>query len=256
LKTEELKLTNIYPKLNEKKIKQLLEDYKKSNKVEIPKDLALSTLPEEIERILHKVFITQKLKVKSAIKARFLQFIEYQENYDQLTIIDQNFNFQKILIDLIFEDKRDGKVILTKIVEILDKQSLKEIQRFITLLSSENIKDLGKFEDKIKKIYLVCGQIDRKILNLLESIQTDSNSIQTEFFIEYRDLERPFKDTDRILINDQVYFGFNFGSIEDILSLIKKEMGKGKYIVFCENDQGQREIIWEGIIFPKSLLNY
>ena len=256
MKTEELKLINIYPELNEKKIKQLLDDYKENNKIEIPKDLALNKLPKEVEILLHKVFITHKLKIKSAIKARFLQFIEYQENYDQLTIIDQNFNFQNILVDLIFEDKRDGKVILAKFVEILDKQSLKEIQRFFTLLFSENIKDFGKIETHIKKIYLVCGQIDRKVLNLLESIKFASDSIQTEFFIEYTDPERPFNDIDRILINDKVYFGFNFGSIEDILSLIKKEMGKGKYIVFCEDDQGQREIIWEGIIFPKSLLNY
>ena len=62
MKTEELKLINIYPELNEKKIKQLLDDYKENNKIEIPKDLALNKLPKEVEILLHKVFITHKLK--------------------------------------------------------------------------------------------------------------------------------------------------------------------------------------------------
>ena len=43
--------------------------------------------------------------------------------------------------------------------------------------------------------------------------------------------------------------------MEDVLSVVKKEKGKGKYKIFKKNLNGIKDKIWEGLIFPKELLN-
>ena len=249
------RMQDIYPQLDEKEVKEFLKEYQMINKLDLPKNFSFNSMSSDIEKLLHKVYIRKNLKIKSAIKSRFLQFLNYNEECQVYSLIGRNFKLETQLIDLILQNQENEKISLAIIIDILDKQSVTKIQRLVTEVKNDSSTDFKQYQDKIEKIILVCGQINRKVLNTLNNVLLKDAGFEIEIFIEYKDPDRPFTDNDKIIIEGQEYLGFNFGSLDDILSLIKIEMGKGKYIVFCENEQGRRNILWEGIVFPQLMLS-
>ena len=247
-------LQDIYPPLDIKEVKEFLKEYQMVNKLDLPSDFSFDSMGNNIETLLHKVYIRKNLKIKSAIKARFLQYLAYNEEYQAYKLIGRNFKLESQLIDFILQNRDNEKITLVIIVDILDNQSVTKIQRLVTEVINDSSTSFSQYQGKIEKITLVCGQINRKVLNTLNNVLKDVG-FEIEILIEYKDPDSSFTDNDKIIIEDQEYGGFNFGSLDDILSLIKKEMGKGKYIVFYENEQGRRDILLEGIVFPKLMLN-
>ena len=43
--------------------------------------------------------------------------------------------------------------------------------------------------------------------------------------------------------------------MDDILAVLKGRKGKGRYSIEKINPSGEREIIWEGLLFPNELFN-
>ncbi|MHA1672897.1 MAG: hypothetical protein ACTSYI_04665 [Promethearchaeota archaeon] len=249
-------LDEVYPPLTKQKIEKFLDGYIERDELKLPKDFELSNLPENIEKLLEQVYITKILKTKSAIQARFSQYSEYDHFFSNFDIKAEKVKVDGGIIDLILKSKDSPLTIAIIICDLLDNKKFAEITNLLIEYSKNQSgkKKNSKFFD-YDEIHVVCGKIERKVIKDLKFIEIQSKKVQISFHLENIDPDRPFEDEDTIIIEDLEFKGFNFGKLEDLLSIIKSVKGKGKYSIFKENYRGAREKIWEGLIFPRKLLN-
>ena len=243
----------IYPKLNIRKIDTFLKEYLGEGKYELPKKFDVEKFTPDIKKILEDVYVNKNLKVRAAIKARFMQYMEFSSdflNYRPIKEINDDGEFE--LTNLLRNSKLN-KNIGVFIVSVMNK---KELNQIIKNLNDSQLVDDNGAKIQLDEIYLVCGRLERTFAKNLDYIELDSHKMKLSFLVEYLDTNRPFEDDDILIINDDDFRiqGFNFGALEDVLSVIKKKMGKGKYIIWKEEHTGKRKMIWEGIIYPAQLL--
>ncbi len=253
-------LDKVYPPLTKQKIEKFLDGYIERDELKLPKDFELNNLPENIEKLLEQVYITKILKTKSAIQARFSQYSEYDHFFSNFDIKAENVKVDGGTIDLILKSKDSPLTIAVIICELLDNKKFAEITNLLIEYSKSQSSQSGK--KKVSKfidydeIHVVCGKIERKVIKDLKTVEIQSKKVQISFHLENIDPNRPFEDDETVIIEDLEFKGFNFGKLEDLLSIIKSVKGKGKYSIFKENYRGARKLIWEGLIFPRELLNF
>lgn len=243
----------IYPKLNIGKIDVFLKEYLGEGNYELPSKFNVEEFTADIKNILEDVYVNKNLKCRAAIRARFMQYMEFSSHFLDYRPIKKIQSANEFEITNLLWNRKLDKTIGVFIVSVMNKKELNQIIK--------NLNDSQLFDDNgakiyLDEIYLVCGRLERTFAKNLDYIELDSHQMKLSFIVEYLDTNRPFEDDDILIINDDDFRvqGFNFGSLEDVLSVIKKNMGKGKYIVWKEEHTGKRKQIWEGIIYPKELL--
>ncbi len=244
-------LERVYPPLTREKIELFLNEHNYKENFQLPEELVLNELPPELSKLLEEVYVTKELKERTAIKARFKQYIEISSNFMDYALIESFDNTDEHSVCYIYQHKKTKKNLAIYIVEVMDKQTLNQI---IKNLNDGQIKKLIGKNILFDELFLVCGRLERTFAKNLEYIELESHKMVLSFFIEFLDTNRPFEDDDLLIIDDFIFYGFNFGSLEDILSVIMSKKGKGKYIVWKEEHTGKKKNIWEGIIYPKDLL--
>lgn len=243
----------IYPKLNIGKIDVFLQEYLGEGNYELPSKFNVEEFTADIKKILEDVYVNKNLKCRAAIRARFMQYMEFSSHFLDYRPIKKIQSANEFEITNLLWNRKLDKTIGVFIVSVMNKKELNQIIK--------NLNDSQLFDDNgakiyLDEIYLVCGRLERTFAKNLDYIELDSHQMKLSFIVEYLDTNRPFEDDDILIINDDDFRvqGFNFGSLEDVLSVIKKNMGKGKYIVWKEEHTGKRKQIWEGIIYPAELL--
>ncbi|MHA1729002.1 MAG: hypothetical protein ACTSWY_09745 [Promethearchaeota archaeon] len=244
-------LEKIYPPLTKEKVNALLQDYLGIDNSEPIEDFSLEELSIEKKEILEKVYVTKEMNNRTAIKARFLQYMEYSSHFFEYNIIKTFNHTDEDKISIILRHKNLYKNIGIIFISIMNKKALNQI---IKNLNAEKIIDKNGKNVQISGLFLVCNKLERTFAKNLEYIELESHRIDLSFFIEFLDTNRPFENDDFLIIDDLKLNGFNFGALDDVLSVIKKVKGKGKYIVWKEDHSGKRKNIWEGIIYPRQLL--
>jgi hypothetical protein len=250
-------LEEVYPPLTKEKVNDFLSEYGKPTEFQIAKNSTFSNIPKDLENLLTQVFIKKNIKNLAAIKARFAQYFEYSDFFSKYEILEKNKKSKNIKIDWILKNTSTEEFTWIISTEILDQTELTRIKNSLIGLYKDNEeknKKQNQMFENLKDIYLICGKIDRKITDESEFLEINSHQIIISYFFEYSDPNRLFEDEDLIIVDELKIRGFNFNSLEDILSLIKKIKGKGNYTVIKENKIGIRKIIWQGFIFPKELL--
>ena len=262
-RTNQFKLENIYPPLRKEIILEFLDEYKGNNDFLLPKDFSLKGLPINIKNLLNQVYITKTLKIKEALKARFLQYMQIDEFLSNLEIKNKNIQIRNDEIDYILYSPKFEKYFFVFIIDLFDKKELSRITSILIEYQKEydkSIKSKKKSTQRenyeIEEIFLICGKIERQFARNLDFIEVNSKKIKISLFMEYTDPDRPFEDDEMIIIDDLKFFGFNFGSLNDLLSIIKKEKGRGRYTIYKENHQGFKNKVWEGLIFPRELMDF
>jgi hypothetical protein len=261
MSTTKYNLEDVYPKLGYHEIHEFLKDSDKIDTYQIDQNIELAQVPKNLEKLLSQVYISKKLKNRAAIKARYHQYLELNKIDHPFNITASDVQIGKLNIDLIMEDDKTGEVAWVFISEYLDKKQILNIKNQITIIF-ENPDEFTGSDEKIKElldldfIYLVCGKMDRKVINDLGALEIPSEKVPVSCFLEYLDPNRPFDDDETIIVDDLKLSGFNFGSIDDILSIIKEKKGKGKYTIYALDSNGFQRNIWEGLIFPKKILNH
>jgi len=81
LKMNDYKLSEVYPPLEKDRIEDFLEDYEKYDDINLQKHKSLDDIPEKVQKLLKQVYIGGVLKNKPAIKARFLQYKLYSDEF-------------------------------------------------------------------------------------------------------------------------------------------------------------------------------
>lgn len=252
LQYEEDYIHEIFPPLTKDKIEQFFKEFKEDLDFKLESE-KLEDLPETIKKSLYQTYVAKSLKTKAALKARFYQSLEFADEFKNIEILEEKVAVKGSNLDIVLDDKDSGNTIGCFIIELLDKNELNRIKKIIVdyFEVAENGGDLYDLDE----IYLICGRIDRKIANEIESLDVDDKKVPISCFLEYHDSNRPFDDDDVIIIEDLKIYGFNFGSIEDILSMLKKTKGKGRYMIYVETKHGVRNLLWQGLIYPRELLN-
>lgn len=255
----EFQLTDVYPPIKPLHIRTLLEENNRSTDLSDDDLEDLKKVPENVEKLIRQVFINKTLKNKAALKARFLHFIEYSDLFLNRDILAQNFNQNDVSIDMIIFNSKNNQNEALYFIDILDKKSFLKIRRM-----TEKFNGLIKIKEKIsclteeryseiQNVLIICGSIDRTIANEIEQIQNEEKSVQYHYYLEFNDSNRTFSNEDTILIGDLEIKGFNFSCLDDVIALVKKVKGKGKYTIYAINPQGFKNILWEGYIFPKQI---
>jgi hypothetical protein len=255
----EFQLSDVYPPIKPLHIRKLLEENNHSIEISDEELRDLKKIPEKVEKLIRQVFINKTLKNKAALKARFLHFMDYSDLFRDRYVLAQDFTQNDISIDMILENdlKKQNEGLF--FVDLLDKKSFLKIRRMVEkfnglIKAKEPISCLSEDEySEIKNVLLICGSIDRTVANDLEQIAIEEKEIHYQYFLEFHDSNRSFNNEDIILIGDLEIKGFNFSCVDDIISLVKKIKGKGKYTIYAINPQGFKSIVWEGYIFPKQI---
>lgn len=254
-------IEEIYPSISLVDVDKFLKDYQYHSEIDLKKIKTVSDLPNKIKDLLKQVYITKTLKDHSALKARFMQFIKTQEDSEKIDLIFLD-DHEKRFCDVILKNSSKNKITACYFIEVLNQKFFKDV---INQIHQHNVdieekrtkkgKKSQNFKEKISNIALYCGKIDRKVATELERFKKENKDFTIECFLDFTSGSRPFADEDVIIIDDLEIKGFNFSSIDDILSVLKKEKGKGKYSIFRKNSKGFKEILWEGLVFPKQILS-
>jgi hypothetical protein len=252
---EEFQLDEIYPPLTFDKIEELVSDQSEDLKKQLKEKLDFEVLNPESQFYLKQVFIDRKAKSKGAIKARFIQYMESSEEFKDHDIISKNVHRPDFTIDLILENYDFDKIwvfvfdYLDRLTFALIENAIKKEILDLTNSSKENQKT-GEELAIPKEIFFICAKLERRVGVEKDAIKIDSLTIPISYFIEYQDPDRIFDDADWIIIDDLKFRGFNFGSVDNIVNAIKNVKGKGEYKIEAESPNGERKVIWEGILFP------
>jgi hypothetical protein len=246
-------LETIYPPLNIGKIDKFLKEHLGEGNYELPNKFNVEKFTPDVKKLLEDVYVNKNLKVRAAIKARFMQYMEFSSHFLDYTPIKKIEDGGEFELTHLLRNKKLNKNAGVFIVSIMNK---KELNQIIKNLNDSHLVDDNGSKIKLDEIFLVCGRLERTFAKNLDYIELDSHKMKLSFIVEYLDTNRPFEDDDILIINDDDFRiqGFNFGALEDVLSVIKKKLGRGKYIVWKEEHTGKRKQIWEGIIYPKELL--
>ena len=256
IKTDEYSLEDVYPQISMDNVKEFLEDYQKFDKVDIKKHKSLDDLPDEIQRLLKQVYITKNLKSKEAIKARFSRYMQSNKFFNNREILEKGKGNEELNIDMIFKNSQSGISEALFILDVLDKNKLKRIEKIINSYNEKINEKKSKSDNtnSIQIVFLICGRINRTVAEDLERYQSGLKDFKLKVFLEFEDSEKNFEDDDLIIVEDFEIKGFNFGSLEEVLSLIKNEKGKGKYTIYAQDSRGFKKVIWEGYVFPKKIM--
>lgn len=240
-------LSEIYPPLSEERIENICEDFS----IKLPKKYTITDLPTDVTSKFSQIFIDKNLKSRSALKCRFLQYLQYSEELSALEVKEDSIETGNFKAEIILEDKKSKEQIW---VFILDFCDLRTLSRLKTDLKRFLVKKKKKKYKNLSRIYLVCGKLARKIVTEKFYLSVSGKSILIDFFIEYEDPERPFNDDDILEIGTTRLKAFNFGSLDHLLDAIKKIKGKGKHKIIAQDPDGNRKKIWEGFLFPSQML--
>jgi hypothetical protein len=252
LQYEEDYIQEIFPPLTKEKIERFFKEFREEADFKLESD-KLEDLPESKKKVIYQTYVAKSLKTKDALKARFYQSLECFDDFKNIEILEEKIEIKGDIVDLLLDDKDSGNTVCCFIIELLDRNELNRVKKIVSdyIELAENGGDLYDIDE----IYLICGRIDRKIGNDIEFINLNGKKLSINCYLEYFDFNRPFNDEDLIIIEDMKIYGFNFGSIEDILSMIKKTKGKGRYMVYVETKHGVRNLLWQGLIYPREILH-
>lgn len=248
----------IYPDLSLDAVTNFLTEYDQTLASKMKSVKKFEDIPEDIKDVLNQVYISKNLKTITAIKARFIHYMPFAEELMEYEIAHRNIQANNLKIDLILHHKVNDDVIWVIVLDYFERLTYKSLEKSIL----DFIKSAGSITDKknpLSKIpdelLLVCGKVDRRLALDKSVIQFENINVKLSYYIEYLESSRPFEDDDYILIEDLKIRGFNFSSMDFLLSVIKKELGKGQYSIKCETPQGEKRTIWEGILFPKEIFH-
>ncbi len=157
-------------------------------------------------------------------------------------------------IDLVIKNSATNQLFWVLFFDFFDKNARNRVNELISQKIIEL--SLASIPKTLPNgLLLICDRLERRIAKDFQKIDVAPNTIPVYYFIEYEDPDRPFTDNDWIIVDDLKFRGFNFGSMDDILAVLKGRKGKGRYSIEKINPSGEREIIWEGLLFPNELFN-
>ncbi len=241
-----LQLDQVVPELTIPTITEFIQDHNKELLIHLPTSMKNAQFPDNVKRLLESVYILKTLKTKAALKARFLQFVDYWEEFANCVIVKKNDDILQINDTcLVLKQKTPEKSIWVLFYEYLDQTTMSRLENALLTKVKGSLPD---------EIFLVYDKIERQAASQKDIIRSKNAAMKIVYFSEYRDPNRPFQDMDWIQVGDQKVRGFNFDSVADILNFLKSKAEKGKYSISAESAQGETTILWEGLIFPKELL--
>jgi hypothetical protein len=240
----------IIPELTIPKIQDFLKDHDKKLLAKVPANAYVNSLPENIKLIIESVYVLKSLKTRAALKARFSQFLEYDEEFKNYKLETDNKDATIVNdINLVLKQNlgtQEGRCIWVLFYEFFDMTSLSRLENAVRKKVQGTLPD---------EIFLVCDKIERRAASDKEIIRTNNAVVNLVFVTEVQDHAKPFQDVDWIQVGESWMRGFNFDSVADIVNFIKSQLPKGKYVITAETPQGESKVLWEGLIFPKQLLH-
>ena len=144
-------LGEVYPRIDMDSVENFLEEYEKFEEIDISKMNQIDELPEKIQKLMKQVYISKTLKNKAAIKARFKQYMKYNDMFLDIDIVDENVQEGEFQLDFLLLDLKSGMNFAAFIVEILDKKRLYNIKKNINNYN-EAIRKLFKKNEKARKL--------------------------------------------------------------------------------------------------------
>ncbi len=266
-------IEQIVPKLSNNEINIFFEDSKKNSSTKTTKtkskttngfvslemnsndDADLTKLSSNQLKKIYQIFISREDNNKLAIKWRFYNFLKYNRDFDIKNIQLYRENTLEQVIDFIIETDEDEKIIVC-CFDILDLKTY-------TMASSSLVDFLQKLKFIPNRVIFAANKSYRNI-PINNPIDIDKNNIIPELWIEFIEVDCPFRGEDLIIVenSDLKIAGFNFTSIKDLLDYVFKFSKKGQISIFKEIDyllkdnndtnyQPEIELIWKGIMVKK-----
>jgi len=245
----------IYPDLSLEAVQNFISEYDQTLAQKLKSVKKFEDIPTEIRDVLNQVYISKNLKTVTAIKARFLQYLPFAEELADYSIKNRNVQANNLKVDLILKHNSREEQLWVLVLDYFDRLTYKTIEKgIIDIIQKRNSEDKKNPAITVPdELLLVCGKIDRRLAVDKSVIQSDNINVKLSYYIEFLDTNRPFEDDDFILIEDLKIRGFNFNSMDFLLNVVKKNLGKGQYSIKIETPQGEKKTIWEGILFPKEI---
>jgi hypothetical protein len=246
----------IYPDLSLEAVSNFISEYDQTLFSKLKGVKKFEDIPTEIKDVLNQVYISKNLKTITAIKARFIHYMQFAEELNDFNITHRNAQANNLKIDLVLHHNARDEVIWVLVLDYFDRLTYKSLEKSLVeiIKSAASVSDKKNPASKIPdEILLVCGKVDRRLAVDKSVIQHENVNVKLSYYIEYLETARPFEDDDYILIEDLKIRGFNFNSMDFLLNVVKKILGKGQYSIKCETPQGEKKTIWEGILFPKEI---
>lgn len=256
---ESIKNSEIYPVPEPELIKEFLLQYDPKLVNEDVDFEDLDELPDEIDRIIKEIFVTKSLKTPLAIKTRFAFVYDNMEWLDDYSISKKNQKILGLDVPYIIQNDDNEEIAWIIFVEYLDSIRFTQIENILKkFVESKSVADTSKDSisdlDIPHEIIFLAGKLDRYFAAEHNILHLQSKDIKLSYCIEFIDPNRPFNNTDWIYVGEEKIRGFNFDSLDSIIELLKRENGPGQYTIICESITGEKQILWEGIIYPKRLI--
>jgi len=262
---------HIEPKLNSKEYSTFFDDIRRLELNSKDKDsiegfigldfdnnstLDLMKLSDDQLKHLYQVFISQEVNDRLAIKWRLYSYLKYAREINVKKIqIDRSGNPDQLLDIIIENDKGETLFILC-----FDKLELT-----IFYSAIDYIKDFVKKHKIIPDKIIFAADKTYRNIPIEEIIKIDSTEIIPELWLEWKEINLPFKGEDLLIVNDSELkvAGFNFSSLHALLGFIFKNSKGGEIKIFKEIDyfeeegddsddsEPEIELIWKGIMIKE-----
>jgi len=238
------------------------ESKKFSSFLEIGGDLEsfadISNLNSDQLTSLYKVFISNEINDKFAIKWRFYQHLKFMREFFYKSIFVNQNRMTNEQIDFILkiDEKRFYFIVC---LYILDSENYNNI-----------VKSINDFAEKEKinpeKIIIATSKTYRNI-PISQDVNVRGINLKPEFYVEWIDTKKPFNGDDLILVNinnitKNKVAGFNFSSIPNLLDYVYESSEGGQISVFrqvgffseaVQKSKPQIELIWKGIMIKEKI---
>lgn len=218
----------------------------------------ISKLSSDQLKQIYKIFISNELNDKIAIKWRFYQYLKFTREFVMESVYVNRSGNQDDVIDIIIETD-NNELILVVCYTILELENYKEIINNVIEFTNE----MNLLPDKI----IIATQKTYRNIPINEAVDIQSKSIIPELWLEWVEVNKSFNGDDLIVIsssnNDEniEVAGYNFTSTEDLLDYVYEYSDGGQILVFKQNsffsesdlrkEQKQVELIWKGLMIKQ-----
>lgn len=218
----------------------------------------ISKLSSDQLKQIYKIFISNELNDKIAIKWRFYQYLKFTREFVMDSVYVNRSGNQDDVIDIIIETD-NNELIFVVCYTILELENFKEIINNVIEFTNE----MNLLPDKI----IIATQKTYRNIPINEAVDIQGKSIIPELWLEWVEVNKSFNGDDLIVIsssnNDEniEVAGYNFTSTEDLLDYVYEYSDGGQILVFKQNsffsesdlrkEQKQVELIWKGLMIKQ-----
>ena len=238
-------------KLSKKKLNEseLLKDYMTIFKTNEDKKRAkFSDLDSKQMEKLYKIFISKEINDKIAVKWRFYQYMKFSRELEVKSIL-MNYNLKEH-IDFIVNASK-GEMYFVSCCSTLKSEEFKMIL--------DKMVEFSEQEDLIPDRFIIATNKTYRTIEISESLKIGDNTVKTDVWVEWFDVEKNFNGDDLLIVNDKDYMtvaGFNFTQMQDFLDYVYSYSNGGQIALyrqpgfFSENghNKNKLELIWKGIM--------